>query len=33
MHDLTLYVGLTSTVVMFTVIVTTFEGFIKPRSK
>lgn len=33
MHDLTLYVGLSSIVLMFTVIVSVFEGFIKPKSK
>ena len=33
MHDITLYVGLSGTVLMFTVILSAFEGFITPKSK
>ena len=33
MHDITLYVSLSSVVVMFTVIIAAFEGFIKPKNK
>ena len=33
MHNITLYVGLSGIVIMFTVILSAFEGFITPKPK